>query len=71
MVDGKKLAPSEHAIAGAHPVVALVFVALTGAWAAGLVRGYDASTHRLTLPLGPSLDLGGGEKQHHQKDHAD
>lgn len=65
MLDGKKLARTDQAIAALHPIVALVFVALTGAWTAGLVRGYDASTHRLTLPIvGQSIEIGGGEKKH-------
>lgn len=68
MLDGKKLARADQAITALHPVVAIVFVALTGAWTAGLLRSYDASTHRLTLPIvGQSIEIGGGEKKHAKK----
>jgi cytochrome b len=70
MIDGKKLARRDQAIASFHPVVAVVFVALTGAWTAGLMHGYDASTHSVTLPIvGKTIELGGDDekKNHHEK----
>lgn len=72
MIDGRKLARSDQAIASARPVVAVVFVALTGAWTAGLLHGYDAAAHRVTLPIvGRTIELGGGEKEHHEGRHED
>lgn len=61
MVDGRKAADPSGAIPTARPVVGLVFLLLTGLWAAGLVRGYDSASGRLTLPLtGQTLQVGEG-----------
>jgi cytochrome b len=61
MVTGLKAGESEHAIPSVHPVAALVFLALTGAWAAALVQGYEPTTQTLTLPVvGGTLQLGEG-----------
>jgi cytochrome b len=63
MVDGQRLGDPAQAIRSARPVVGLVFLALTGAWAGGLVRSWDPATGTVTLPvLGAPLTLGeGGE----------
>ena len=84
MVNGRKTGEPEDAIRSVHPVAALVFLALTGLWAAALVQGYDPSSHTLTIPVvGGTLQLGeasdsgessgharGRDGDHHD-DHAD
>ncbi|PKN55004.1 MAG: cytochrome b [Deltaproteobacteria bacterium HGW-Deltaproteobacteria-14] len=77
MVDGHKEGAPDAAITGAKPVIALVFIALTGLFAWRVVAGYDATTKQLTLPLiGQTLQLGKveGEGEHgggHHDDHDD
>lgn len=51
MIDGKKPAAPALAIASAHPIVALVMLGLVGAWAGSLVRGYDATSRSVTIPV--------------------
>ena len=64
MIDGKKPAAPAHAIASAHPIVALVFVGLIGGWAGGLVQGYDAAGRQVTIPaIGQTLKLGESKKK--------
>lgn len=66
MVDGRKVGDSEAAIPSARPVVALVFLAVTGLWAGGLYAGYDGATNTVRLPLiGQSLQL--GEDEEHEE----
>jgi len=49
--------------AGRRPIVALVFVGMIGAWAGGLVEGYDAASHSVTIPaIGQTIQLGGKPK---------
>lgn len=62
MIHGRKSAEAAHAIPSARPIVAVVFLALTAAWAAGILWNYDPATKRTTLPLiGTALQLGEAE----------
>lgn len=65
MIDGRKLVPeaeASQAIGSGRPIVALLLLAALAFWMGGLVRSYDSTTRRATLPLlGVPLDLGGGE----------
>lgn len=68
MVDGRKEAEPSAAIPSSRPLVGVLFLALTGAWAAGLLSGYDPATSRLALPLvGTTLQLGEDEDEHEGK----
>ena len=63
MIDGRKEAEPANAISSVRPVVGLLFLALTALWVTGLVRGYDANTGRVTLPLvGQTLQVGEGHE---------
>jgi cytochrome b len=63
MVDGRRLGAPAAAIPSTRPLAGLVFLALTGAWAGGLVRSYDPATSAVTLPLlGARVALGEGEE---------
>ncbi len=66
MIHGKKQAEPSDAIASAKPIIAVVFLAIAGAWAGALIRGYNPATQTTTLPLiGTVLQLGeneGGEE---------
>ncbi|HMN41107.1 MAG TPA: cytochrome b/b6 domain-containing protein [Phycisphaerales bacterium] len=79
MIHGKKHARPSDAIASARPIIAVVFLVIVGAWAAGLVRNYSPATRTTTLPLiGTMLQLGDNEsagegggvrnKKHHDGD---
>jgi cytochrome b len=71
MVDGRKQGSATQAIPSSHALVALVFLALCGGWSATLVRGYDASTHSVTLPvLATRIPLGEAEKKEKRKTHS-
>jgi len=59
MIHGKKDAEPSDGIRSARPIVAIVFVAIAGTWAFGLVRNFDAATQTTTLPLiGTTLRMG-------------
>lgn len=69
IVTGYKLGAPQDATPRAHALVGLLFLGLTGAWGAGLVRSYDAQTHalqvpgtHLTLPLGEAEEEEGEEE---------
>ncbi len=63
MIDGRKRGPSSAAIRSARPISGLVVGVLMAAWAAGLWRGYDAQTNRVTLPIvGMTVALGESEE---------
>lgn len=63
MVTGRKEGEQKAAIPSARPVVAVVFVALTGLWAGGLYNGYDAAAGEVTLPvIGTKMSIGEGEE---------
>lgn len=64
MVDGRKEADPSGAIPSVRRVVALIFLVLTGLWAGGLIRGYDADRSEITLPL-IDLTLHVGEAADH------
>lgn len=51
MIHGKKDAEPSEAIASSKPVIAVIFLAIAGAWAVGLIRNYNPSTKTTTLPL--------------------
>jgi cytochrome b len=62
MIHGKKHAAPSDAITSAKPIIAVVFLAIAGAWAFGLVRNYNPATQTTTLPLfGTVLQLGENE----------
>lgn len=73
MIDGRKRGPAAAAIRSPRPVSALVLGVLLASWAAGLWRGYEPRTGRVTLPvLGASVSLGesedeGGEHRSHRR----
>lgn len=51
-----------HAIIGL--IIAVMFIAIAGAWAVGLIRNYNPSTKTTTLPLiGTVLQLGENENE--------
>jgi cytochrome b len=68
MVDGRKqqIEPAE-TIAGARPVVGMLFIAIVAAFAVHLVRNYDAGTQSLNL-FGTTLQLGEHEHEHEEED---
>ncbi|MBL0928386.1 MAG: cytochrome b/b6 domain-containing protein [Phycisphaerales bacterium] len=51
MIHGRKLAEPGEGIGSARPLAAAAFLVITGAWAFGLVRGYDPATRAVRLPL--------------------
>lgn len=62
MIVGTKNAEQSAAISSSHPIVAAVFMIITGAWAYGLLSNYDAATQTTRVPLlGTSLQLGENE----------
>lgn len=62
MIHGKKEAEQSDAIRSSHPVVAIVFLAITAAWAFGLIRNYNDKTLTTQLPVfGASLQIGEAE----------
>ena len=64
MIHGKKDAEPSEAIASSKPVIAVIFLAIAGAWAVGLIRNYNPSTKTTTLPLiGTVLQLGENENE--------
>jgi cytochrome b len=64
MIHGKKHAEQSDAIASAKPIIAVVFLAIAGAWAIGLVRNYNPATQATTLPfIGTALQLGENENE--------
>ncbi|MCC6285486.1 MAG: cytochrome b/b6 domain-containing protein [Phycisphaerales bacterium] len=72
MVHGRKHADSGDGIVSAHPLVAIVLLLITGAWAYGLFRNADASMQTTKLPLlGVTLQLGeheaGREGEHDER----
>ncbi len=62
MIVGTKSAEQSAAISSSQPVVAVLFLLVTGAWAYGLLSNYDAATKTTRVPLlGTSLQLGENE----------
>jgi cytochrome b len=66
MVSGHKDSEPSAAISTMHPIIAVVFLVITGAWAGALVQNYDSVTGTLIMPiLGNTLQLGeSGEGKH-------
>lgn len=66
MIVGRKEADPGAAIASPRYLSALVFLGLSGVWAAGLWTSYDAATQTTRLPLlGASVRLGEAEDEGH------
>jgi hypothetical protein len=64
MIHGMKNAEPSDSIKSARPIVAIVFLVIAGAWAAGLMRNYNPATQTTTLPLfGTLLQLGENENE--------
>lgn len=64
MIHGRKRAEPSDGIASAKPIVAVLFLAIAGGWAFGLLRNYNPATQTTTLPLlGTSLQLGENENE--------
>jgi cytochrome b len=62
MIHGKKRAEPSDAIASAKPIIAVIFLAIAGAWAVGLIRNYNPAAKTTKLPLiGTVLQLGENE----------
>jgi len=63
MVSGHKDGEPSQAISTMHPIIAIVFLVITGSWAGALVQNYDSATGTLIMPiLGTTHQLGeGGE----------
>lgn len=61
MINGKKEGEPEVAIPSMHPIVAVLFLLITGLWSGSLFQNYDAATGTLNVPLlGTSLVIGEG-----------
>lgn len=59
MIHGKKEAETHAKISSSRPIIAVIFLVLTGAWAWGLLTNYDPATLSTRLPLlGVQLQLG-------------
>lgn len=59
MIHGKKYAEPADAIPSSRPIIAAVFLIITGGWTLALVRNYNPATQTTTLPLiGTVLLLG-------------
>lgn len=78
MVHGRKNADASDGIRSSYPLVAAVFLLITGTWAAALVAAYDPATQSTTIPsLNVRLQLGeadnDGISQHDSRrnDHED
>ena len=62
MIRGTKDVDAAEGIGSSRPVAGVVFLALVGALAAGLLRNYDAGTQSTTVPLiGAALQIGEDE----------
>ncbi len=64
MIHGKKHAEPSDAIASATPIIAIIFLAIAGAWTIALVRNFNPATQTTTLPIiGTVLQLGESENE--------
>ncbi len=64
MVHGRKSGDHSVGIRSARPVVAAVFLVITGAWTLSLLARYDPVTQQTTLPiLGTRITLGEAETE--------
>lgn len=75
MVHGRKQVDSGVGIASSRPIVALIFIALSGAWVYGLLKNYDAVSQSIQVPIvGYSVVIGeseGEHGEHESEDHDD
>jgi cytochrome b len=72
MVHGHKRAEPADAIASAKPIVAVIFLVISGAWVAGLLRNYNPAAQTTALPLiGTVLQLGENENENEGGDESD
>lgn len=72
MIHGKKYSEPGDAIRSSHPVVAIAFLATTGAFVLGLAHNYDAASQTIRLPvLGTSLQLGEAEDKGGHRNESD
>lgn len=59
MVHDRKDVPESEGIRSSRPLAAAVFLLITGAWTAALLRAYDPAVQATTIPaLGVRLQLG-------------
>jgi len=64
MIHGRKDTDPEQAIGSTRPVMGLVFLAISGAWAGALAANYDSASQTTQLPLlGTQVSLGEGEDE--------
>jgi cytochrome b len=63
MIDGYAPADPSQGIRSARPLAAAVLIALTGLWATGLCRSYNAGSRAASFPLLGSLQLGESEHE--------
>lgn len=64
MIHGRKDADPAEGIRSSHPVIAVAFLAVVGAWSFGLLRNFDPTTQTTRLPvLGTSLQIGESENE--------
>lgn len=64
MIHGRKDADPAEGIRSSHPTIAIVFLAVLGAWTFGLVRNFDPTTQTTRLPiLGTTLQIGEVESE--------
>jgi cytochrome b len=67
MVHGRRNGPSDAAISSSHAPAALVFLLLTGTWAAALVASLNLQAGSITIPvLGTTLRV--GETEHEREE---
>jgi cytochrome b len=59
MLHGRKAVPAEAAIVSSRPFLAILFLALVGAWGRKLLQGYDATARTIHIPfIGTTLTVG-------------
>ncbi len=51
MLTGTKMAQTDEGITSSHALVALCMLVLTGIWTGAVVKQYDFTTRRMTMPL--------------------
>lgn len=69
MVHGRKNTDESAGIRSARPLAAAVFLVITGAWAAALLRAYNPAAQTTTIPaLGVQLQLGDADEGREETD---
>ena len=70
MITGRKERDESEAISSPRPVVALVFLVLTGGWGWGLYTSYDPANGAVTLPgTGQTIQVGEGEEHEEHEEY--